>query len=129
MAEGAGGALLPTAASCELDYDFVRKPSGPAETRVVNHLRLGEALFELNDSPIRALFIAVNNPAVKCCAAPAEPPQLSILSRYAQPGRCGWLPRSLSGSAHRQGSRNSIRKPSPRRVCPWCRASAPMAKR
>jgi len=27
-----GGALLLTAASCELDYDVVRKPSGPAKT-------------------------------------------------------------------------------------------------
>jgi anaerobic selenocysteine-containing dehydrogenase len=61
-----GGALLLTAASCELDYDVVRKPSGPAETRVVNHLRLGEALLELDEPPIRALFIAANNPAVTC---------------------------------------------------------------
>ena len=28
-----GGALLLTAASCELNYDAVRKPSGPAATR------------------------------------------------------------------------------------------------
>ncbi len=61
-----GGALLMTAASCVLDYDFVRKPSGPAETRNVNHLRLGEALLELADPPIRALFVAANNPAVTC---------------------------------------------------------------
>jgi anaerobic selenocysteine-containing dehydrogenase len=61
-----GGALLLTAASCELDYDAVRKPSGPAETRVVNHLRLGEALLELDDPPIRALLIAANNLAVTC---------------------------------------------------------------
>ncbi len=61
-----GGALLMTAASCELDYDAVRKPSGPAETRAVNHLRLGEALLEMADPPIRALFIAANNPAVTC---------------------------------------------------------------
>src|SRR5208282_2312365 len=61
-----GGALLVTAASCELDYDVVRQPSGPKETRVVNHLRLGEALLELRDPPIRALFVAANNPAVTC---------------------------------------------------------------
>ena len=61
-----GGALLLTAASCELDYDFVRKPSGPVETRTVNHLRLGEALLELSGPPIRALFVAANNPAVTC---------------------------------------------------------------
>jgi anaerobic selenocysteine-containing dehydrogenase len=31
---------------------------------MVNHLRLGEALLELRDPPIRALFVAANNPAV-----------------------------------------------------------------
>lgn len=61
-----GGALLATAASFELNYNAVRKPSGPAETRTVNHLRLGEALLTLRDPPIRALFIAANNPAITC---------------------------------------------------------------
>jgi len=61
-----GGALLLTAASCELGYDVVRKPSGPAKTRLVNHLRLGQALLELDDPPVRGLFIAANNPAVTC---------------------------------------------------------------
>lgn len=59
-----GGALLLTAASCELNYNAIRKPSGPAATRFVNHLRLGEALLEMKDPPIRGLFIACNNPAV-----------------------------------------------------------------
>src|ERR1051326_9032467 len=52
-----GGALLLTAASCELDYAALRKPSGPEATRLVNHLRLGEALLNLRDPPLRALFI------------------------------------------------------------------------
>ena len=59
-----GGALLLTAASCDLNYNAIRKPSGPAATRLVNHLRLGEALLEMTDPPIRGLFIASNNPAV-----------------------------------------------------------------
>jgi anaerobic selenocysteine-containing dehydrogenase len=59
-----GGALLLTAASCELNYNAIRKPSGPAATRLVNHLRLGEALLDMGDPPIRGLFIACNNPAV-----------------------------------------------------------------
>lgn len=59
-----GGALLATAASFELDYNAVRKPSGPEATRTVNHLKLGEALLTLADPPLRALFIAANNPAV-----------------------------------------------------------------
>ncbi len=59
-----GGALLATAAAFDLNYNAVRKPSGPAATRTINHLKLGEALLEASDPPIRALFIAANNPAV-----------------------------------------------------------------
>lgn len=61
-----GGALNGTNASFEFNYNAFRKPSGPATTRTINHNRLGEALLELNDPPIRALFIASNNPAVTC---------------------------------------------------------------
>ena len=61
-----GGALLATGASFELNHDAVRKPSGPGTTRDVNHLRLGEALLQLKDPPLRGLFIASNNPAVTC---------------------------------------------------------------
>ena len=59
-----GGAMLATAAAFDLNYGAVRRPSGPAAARTVNHLKLGEALLELTDPPIRALFIAANNPAV-----------------------------------------------------------------
>ena len=92
-----GGALLLTAASCGLDYNFVRKPSGPAATRMVNHLRLGEALLELRDPPLKALFVAANNPAVTCPEAGkvrrglmredlftvVHDPFLSVTARYA----------------------------------------------
>jgi anaerobic selenocysteine-containing dehydrogenase len=61
-----GGALLMTAASCELNYSALRKPSGPAQTRVVNHSRLGDALLNMQGPRLRALFIAANNPAVTC---------------------------------------------------------------
>ncbi len=61
-----GGALLLTAAACELDYGAVRRPSGPAATRNVNHLRLGEELLSMRDPPIRALYVSANNPAVTC---------------------------------------------------------------
>ncbi|HTY78088.1 MAG TPA: molybdopterin-dependent oxidoreductase [Candidatus Bathyarchaeia archaeon] len=61
-----GGALLMTATGFGLDPSFIRKPSGPATTRIVNHSRLGKALLELRDPPIRALFVAANNPAVTC---------------------------------------------------------------
>ena len=61
-----GGALLLTVAAYGWNYDRVRKPSGPAATRAVNHLRLGDALLNMGDPPIRGLFIAANNPAVTC---------------------------------------------------------------
>lgn len=59
-----GGALLATSAGFGFSFDAIRRPSGPAETRVVNHSRLGDALLHLQKPPIRALFIASNNPAV-----------------------------------------------------------------
>jgi len=61
-----GGALLLTAASCDLNYAALRRPSGPAGTRLVNHSRLGDALLNLTDPPLRGLFVAANNPAVTC---------------------------------------------------------------
>lgn len=61
-----GGALLLTAASCDLNYAAIRKPSGPATARMVNHLRLGEELLNMKDPPIRALYVSANNPAVTC---------------------------------------------------------------
>jgi anaerobic selenocysteine-containing dehydrogenase len=92
-----GGALLMTAASCELNYDAIRKPSGPRSTRTVNHSRLGDALLNMADPPLRALFIAANNPAVTCPDAGAvrrglarddlftvvHDPFLSATARYA----------------------------------------------
>ncbi|HTZ34829.1 MAG TPA: molybdopterin-dependent oxidoreductase [Stellaceae bacterium] len=61
-----GGALLLTGAVYELNFDALRNPTGasPDAARTVNHLRLGDALLNLADPPIRALFVAANNPAV-----------------------------------------------------------------
>jgi anaerobic selenocysteine-containing dehydrogenase len=92
-----GGALLLTAASCELNYNALRKPSGPAVTRLVNHLRLGDALLNMTDPPLRGLLIAANNPAVTCPDADkvrqgllredlftvVHDPFLSVTARYA----------------------------------------------
>jgi anaerobic selenocysteine-containing dehydrogenase len=61
-----GGALLATADGFGFNFDAIRRPSGPAETRTVNHSRLGHALLHLEKPPIRALFVAGNNPAVTC---------------------------------------------------------------
>jgi len=92
-----GGALLLTVPAYGWNYDAIRKPSGPAETRTVNHLRLGDALLNMVDPPIRALFIAANNPAVTCPDAGkvrqglmredlftvVHDPFLSVTARYA----------------------------------------------
>ena len=61
-----GGALLMTASSMHLNYDAIRKPSGPATARLVNHLRLGEELLSMGDPPLKALYISANNPAITC---------------------------------------------------------------
>ena len=65
-AKRGGGALLMTATGFGFDSSAIRKPSGPSATRLVNHSRLGEALLTMKDPPIRALFVAANNPAVTC---------------------------------------------------------------
>ncbi len=70
-AKTGGGALLMTAAAFGVDSSRIRKPSGPATTRSINHSRLGEALLTLKDPPLRALFVASNNPAVTCPDAAA----------------------------------------------------------
>ncbi len=61
-----GGALLATAAGFGFDFSAIRRPSGPAATRLVNHARLGEALLTMTAPPIRALFVSSTNPAVTC---------------------------------------------------------------
>jgi anaerobic selenocysteine-containing dehydrogenase len=66
-----GGALMITVPGFGLRYDVLRRPDGPEATRTVNHSRLGEALLTLADPPIRALFVASNNPVVTCPDADA----------------------------------------------------------
>ncbi|MBI2218296.1 MAG: molybdopterin-dependent oxidoreductase [Candidatus Rokubacteria bacterium] len=66
-----GGALMITVPGFGLRYDLIRRPAGPETTRTVNHSRLGEALLALADPPIRALFVASNNPVVTCPDADA----------------------------------------------------------
>ena len=66
-----GGALLSTSMGFGLSFEGIRRPSGPSETRTVNHSRLGDALLHLDRPPIRALFVSGNNPAVTCPDAAA----------------------------------------------------------
>jgi anaerobic selenocysteine-containing dehydrogenase len=65
-AKPGGGALLATVGGFGFSFEAVRRPSGPASTRLVNHSLLGQALLEMRDPPIRALFVSANNPAVTC---------------------------------------------------------------
>jgi anaerobic selenocysteine-containing dehydrogenase len=60
------GALLDTTAGFGFDYQPLRRPAGPVATRLVNHSRLGHGLLTMAAPPIRALFVAANNPAVTC---------------------------------------------------------------
>ena len=43
-----GGAVLLTAGSMEFDFSMLRKPGGPATSRIVAHHELGQALLEQN---------------------------------------------------------------------------------
>jgi anaerobic selenocysteine-containing dehydrogenase len=62
-----GGALMETIPAFGFDYDAIRRPDLLRRpTRFVNHSTLGRDLLELRDPPIKALFIAANNPAVTC---------------------------------------------------------------
>ena len=92
-----GGALLFTGDAFGLDTSVVNAPSGPTDARRINHSQLGRALLSLQDPPIRALFVAANNPAVTCPDAGTvrealgreglftvvHDPFLSITARYA----------------------------------------------
>ncbi|QCK84919.1 molybdopterin oxidoreductase family protein [Phreatobacter aquaticus] len=61
-----GGALLLTAGSMDFNFAYIRKPSGPATTRLVNHSLLGLELVRMDGPPLRSIFIGANNPAVTC---------------------------------------------------------------
>jgi anaerobic selenocysteine-containing dehydrogenase len=61
-----GGAMVAMNSSGALDTDGIRFAAGRPAPRSVNHSRLGRALLEMGDPPIRALFVAANNPAVTC---------------------------------------------------------------
>jgi anaerobic selenocysteine-containing dehydrogenase len=73
------GALLDTAGIWGWDLDALRRPDlAPRRTREVNHSLLGRALCELDDPPVKALFVASNNPAVTC------PDQARVLAGLAR---------------------------------------------
>jgi anaerobic selenocysteine-containing dehydrogenase len=66
-AKRGGGALMDTGHIWGFDYDAIRRPDLLAhDTRFFNHSTLGRELLEAADPPLKALFVAANNPAVTC---------------------------------------------------------------
>ncbi len=71
LKEVGGGIHLSTSGAFDLNKDALRRPDLKPEgserpPRVVNMVRLGEALTALNDPPIKALFVYNSNPAAVC---------------------------------------------------------------
>ncbi|HEV7368667.1 molybdopterin-dependent oxidoreductase [Arenibaculum sp.] len=60
------GAMMAMSPRSGLDLGALRNPTGAPPPRSVPLARLGRVLLEMDDPPIKALFIAANNPAVTC---------------------------------------------------------------
>ncbi|HEY0605543.1 MAG TPA: molybdopterin oxidoreductase family protein [Herpetosiphonaceae bacterium] len=61
----AGGILLSTSGTFPLNYAALERPDLiPPGTRTINMIELGKALTEVNDPPVKALFVYGSNPAV-----------------------------------------------------------------
>src|SRR5580700_5192515 len=71
LKEAGGGIHLSTSGAFDLNKDALRRPDLKPEgsqrpPRVVNMVRLGEALNTLHDPPVKALFVYNSNPAAVC---------------------------------------------------------------
>ncbi|MGA8214037.1 MAG: molybdopterin-dependent oxidoreductase [Candidatus Sulfotelmatobacter sp.] len=71
LKEVGGGIHLSTSGAFDLNKDALRRPDLKPEgrqrpARVVNMVRLGEALNTMNDPPVKALFVYNSNPAAVC---------------------------------------------------------------
>src|SRR5580704_14345426 len=71
LKEVGGGIHLSTSGAFDLNKDALRRPDLKPEgserpPRVVNMVRLGEALNTLKDPPVKALFVYNSNPAAVC---------------------------------------------------------------
>jgi anaerobic selenocysteine-containing dehydrogenase len=71
LKEAGGGIHLSTSGAFDLNKDALRRPDLRPEgnqraPRVVNMVRLGEALNTLSDPPLNALFVYNSNPAAVC---------------------------------------------------------------
>ena len=60
----AGGILLSTSGTFGVDWQALERPDlVPSGTRTINMSLLGQALTEVNDPPVKALFVYNSNPA------------------------------------------------------------------
>jgi anaerobic selenocysteine-containing dehydrogenase len=71
LKEVGGGIHLSTSGAFRLNQDALRRPDLKPDgfdrpARLVNMVRLGEALTTLNDPPVKALFVYNSNPAAVC---------------------------------------------------------------
>ncbi|MGA9542339.1 MAG: molybdopterin-dependent oxidoreductase, partial [Candidatus Sulfotelmatobacter sp.] len=71
LKEAGGGIHLSTSGAFDLNKDALRRPDlkpdgSQSPPRVVNMVRLGEALNTLDDPPVKALFVYNSNPAAVC---------------------------------------------------------------
>jgi anaerobic selenocysteine-containing dehydrogenase len=71
LKEVGGGIHLSTSGAFDLNKEALRRPDLKPEgserpPRIVNMVRLGEALNTLNDPPVKALFVYNSNPAAVC---------------------------------------------------------------
>jgi molybdopterin guanine dinucleotide-containing S/N-oxide reductase-like protein len=69
--EVGGGLQLSTSAAFDLNSDGLKKPdlmqkALGREARTINMVELGRALNEVNDPPVKALFVYNSNPAAVC---------------------------------------------------------------
>jgi anaerobic selenocysteine-containing dehydrogenase len=71
LKEVGGGIHLSTSGAFDLNKDALRRPDLKPDgmrhpPRIVNMVRLGEALNTLSDPPVKALFVYNSNPAAVC---------------------------------------------------------------
>ena len=71
LKEVGGGIHLSTSGAFGLNNDALRRPDLKPDglerpPRIVNMVRLGEALTALSDPPVKALFVYNSNPAAVC---------------------------------------------------------------
>lgn len=73
--DAAGGALLSSSSTFPINHDQIKRPDlmPKPQPRTINMSQLGDALTEVDDPPVRALYVYNSNPAA------VAPEQASVL--------------------------------------------------